>query len=189
MAGSLGRQSSKFVYLSRYSSFLGTVLQFILVFSLCGLPFIGVFFGKHGLLSDVFYCYGYGFIFIFLFCFFISYVYSFRLFLLLVGDCVGMRSGKIRRFYSIALIVMVGTFLKYLGSFILMEVNSLSLLESFIILFIQFFGCILGYYIWLSSSSTFASWSSSLFGGDFLVSTFYYYFMDVRSMFIFCLYR
>lgn len=190
MSGSIGRQSSKFVYLSRYGTFLGVILQFILVFSLCGLPFLGVFFGKHGLLSDVFYCYGYGFISLFLVCFLISYVYSFRLFLLLVGDCVGMQSGKMSRFYFISLIVTVGTFLNYSGSFIFMETNSLGLLASLILLFVQLLGCIVGYCLWATSfTSLFSRWSSSLFGGDFLVNSFYYYFIAVSSRFVFCLYR
>lgn len=190
MSGSMGSQRSKFVYLSRYGSFFGVVSQFILVFSLCGLPFLGVFFGKHGLLSDVFYCYGYGFIRFFLLCFLISYVYSFRLFLLLVGDCIGMSSGRVSRFYSISLIVVVGTFLKYAGSLVFMEVNSLDVFESVLLIMVQVGGCVLGYYLWLISfSSLFSSWSSSLFGGDFLVSLFYYYFINIRSRFIFCLYR
>nr|YP_010704133.1 NADH dehydrogenase subunit 5 [Plagiorchis elegans]WCO87343.1 NADH dehydrogenase subunit 5 [Plagiorchis elegans] len=190
MSGSMGSQSSNFVYLSRYGSFLGVILQFILVFSLCGIPFLGVFFGKHGLLSDIFYCYGYGFISIFLLCFLVSYIYSFRLFLLLVGDCVGMQSGNVSNFYSISLIVMIGTFLNYVGSFLFIETNSLSLLESLLVLFTQLFGCFVGYYFWLISfSSLFSSWSSSLFGGDFLVNSIYYNFLNISSSFIFCLYR
>nr|YP_009646087.1 NADH dehydrogenase subunit 5 [Plagiorchis maculosus]QBX99314.1 NADH dehydrogenase subunit 5 [Plagiorchis maculosus] len=189
MSSSLGSQSSNFVYLSRYSTFLGVMLQFVLVFSLCGLPFIGVFFGKHGLLSDVFYCYGYGFISLFLVCFLVSYVYSFRLFLLLVGDCVGMQAGFISSFYSIALIVVLGTFLNYCGSFIFMEINSLGVLESFLLLFVQLFGCLLGFYIWAIPSFLTSCWPSSLFGGDFLVGSFYHYFLEVSSSFVFCLYR
>jgi len=51
-------QSAVGVYLSRYCGPLGAVLQTLLILSLCGLPFLGVFFRKHELLRGVSYVFG-----------------------------------------------------------------------------------------------------------------------------------
>lgn len=43
------------VYLSRYTGRFGVFMQSVLIISLCGLPFLGVFFSKHGLFSSLLY--------------------------------------------------------------------------------------------------------------------------------------
>lgn len=53
-----GSQRSVGVYLSRYVGYFSVYLQSVLVISLSGLPFIGVFFRKHELLGPVCYLYG-----------------------------------------------------------------------------------------------------------------------------------
>lgn len=53
-----GSQRSVGVYLSRYGGMLGVYLQSFLILSLCGLPFLGVFFRKHGLFREMVYIFG-----------------------------------------------------------------------------------------------------------------------------------
>nr|UDU84952.1 NADH dehydrogenase subunit 5 [Orientocreadium sp. HS] len=192
MLGSLGSQDSKSVYLSRYFGLFGPMLQYVLVFSLCGLPFLGVFFGKHGLFSSVFYCYGCTFICFLLLCFTVSYMYSFRFFLMLLGDSLGMPWSYSSNFYSIGFLVLLATLLNYFGVVVFFECVSLSSFNSLLILILEFTGCMLGAMSWLGLarvSQSASTWSSSLWGGDLIVSWFYRSFSFFSSLFVLGLYR
>nr|UFJ44430.1 NADH dehydrogenase subunit 5 [Glypthelmins sp. LW2G] len=190
MSGSLGGQDSKFVYLFRYGNLFGPLLQFVLIFSLCGLPFIGVFFGKHGLLSLIFYSYGGIFLIVLLLCFLLSYIYSFRFYLLLLGDLVGTSFGYLSNFCLIFNLVLLSTLLNYVGCMGSLETVSLGVADSAIVLFIQLFGCFLGFVLWgYTPMLGFSFWCSSLGCSDYFINIFYRYFSWVSSFFVLCLYR
>lgn len=79
MSCSGGGQDCRGMFSSRYSGLRGICAQGVLVLSLCGVPFVGVFFGKHCLLGGLLFRFSLVRCFLLLFCFFLSYVYSFRL--------------------------------------------------------------------------------------------------------------
>lgn len=111
MSHSGGRQSSVGVYSSRYVGNYGTLLQVVLIFSLCGLPFLGVFFRKHGLFSGFCYCYGPGIGMLIRIAFLLSYVYSVRLSLILLRGCRGLNRGYSSCFLLIGGLSLLSTFL------------------------------------------------------------------------------
>lgn len=191
MSGSLSSQDCKSVYMFRYKGLFGAIAQFVLVFSLCGLPFLGVFFGKHGLLSLVFYSYGLVFLFVLLACFTLSYIYSFRFYLLLLGDCLGRLFGFLSNFCMIAGLVILSRFLKYGGFFLLPEVVLLGGWQSFLVFFIQVFGSMVGFFLWFNMFVRDYSllWSSCLGYRDYVVSMFYSMSLKISSFFVLCLYR
>lgn len=108
-----GSQRGVGVYLSRYSGVYGVVLQLLLIFSLCGLPFLGVFFRKHGLFCSFLYKYSLVSLVGLLVGFFISYLYSTRFALLLFRRVGGLTFGYASSFILIGLISFFGTIIKY----------------------------------------------------------------------------
>lgn len=126
MCQSGSRQSSVGVYLGRYSGVYLPVIQRFLVLSLCGLPFLGVFFSKHCFFSGLLGVMSLGGCLLFLICLFLSYVYSVRFVLLLVGRVGGLRFGYFRGFMIICPLVVLGSVLKFLVSLGTVEVISLS---------------------------------------------------------------
>lgn len=107
MGSSGGRQRCVGVYSGYYTSRLGIFLQGLLILSLCGVPFLGVFFTKHALFSEVFYIYGLGFGLLVRLCLLISYVYSFRFVMMLTAGSGGLSRGYVSYF---VLIVFLGLF-------------------------------------------------------------------------------
>lgn len=126
MSQSGGRQSSAGMYKTRYTGVYGVLLQSLLVFSLCGLPFMGVFFSKHGLFSRLVYCYGFGFSLFLGLSFILSYVYSMRLSLLLLNGSRGLSRGYSRFFLTIVGLSLLGTLVNWFGSVIFEESFELS---------------------------------------------------------------
>lgn len=140
-----GSQSSVGVYFSRYSGVYGVLVQTLLVLSLSGLPFLGVYFRKHCLFSSFMYSYGLGVGLVLLGGFFLTYVYSMRLVFLLVGMGGGLGSGYSSRFLMICLVCLFGSLVKFFGGFVFYgEELGLSEGASVVLLFIQLSGCFLG---------------------------------------------
>lgn len=108
-----GRQSAVGVYLSRYVGSFGSFLQVLLILSLRGLPFLGVFFSKHGLFSELLYIWGRGSFFLLCFGFFLTYVYSVRFVLMLLKGLGGLSLGYSRGFVLISLVSFLGTLLNF----------------------------------------------------------------------------
>lgn len=125
MSSSSGSQSSVGVYRGRYSGIYGVVGQTVLILSLCGLPFLGVFFRKHAFFSRLLYIYGGGFLILLLSCFFISYIYSIRFLFLLLRLGGGLSRGYSRGFMLVSMVGFLGTLLKYIGGCMLIEVVSM----------------------------------------------------------------
>lgn len=132
------------VYLSRYVGGYGVYLQSLLILSLCGLPFLGVFFSKHVLFSRVSYIFGGGYILLLSLGFFISYAYSFRFVLLLLKGLGGLRLGFSSWFLLVSMLGILGTIFKFFGIFGLGEDVALRCFFSMVMLAIQIFGCLVG---------------------------------------------
>nr|UDU84928.1 NADH dehydrogenase subunit 5 [Glypthelmins quieta] len=190
MSASSGSQASKAVYLSRYGSSFGGLVQLVLVFSLCGLPFLGVFFGKHGLMPGLLYSCNSFLVCVLFLCFFLSYIYSFRFYLLLLGESVGLSVGFFSSFVLVFGLSLLSTFLNYGGSFLFLEYSCLGSLSSIMFLMIQVFGLFVGGILWYYCfQSRGAIWSSSLGGSDFLVLLVYSWFLQASSSFLLGFYR
>lgn len=172
MGQSGSSQRSVGVYLNRYSGVFGAVLQGLLIVSLCGLPFLGVFFSKHGLFSEVSYLYGGGRVFILLFLFFLSCVYSIRFMLLLTQGGVGLSLGFSSSFFIISILRFLGSVLNLLGACVFDEFVSLVRIWSVCLVCLQVLGCLVGavVYFWESYNPI---KESTLCGGDCLVNSVY----------------
>lgn len=126
MGQSGSSQSSVGVYLGRYRGRFLPLVQGFLVLSLCGLPFLGVFFSKHSLFSLLLYEGGFGLVFICFFSLFLSYVYSVRFVLLLLGSVGGLSFGVSSLFLVVCPLVFCGGVLNYLGDLLGLEVVRVS---------------------------------------------------------------
>nr|QEG55052.1 NADH dehydrogenase subunit 5 [Echinostoma miyagawai]WCK11547.1 NADH dehydrogenase subunit 5 [Echinostoma miyagawai] len=188
MGQSGSSQSSVGVFVGRYSGNFLPILHGFLVLSLCGLPFIGVFFSKHLLFSGLLYSLGTGFVLLFLFCLILSYVYSFRFVLLLLGSLGGLSSGYSSFFFIICPLVILGTFLNYLGGMFILEDVSMGSFFSSLILVLQVLGCLLGYFFYFYFMGV-GRWSSVLSGCEGYVSMFYYNFVCLSSICVVSFYR
>nr|QAY80540.1 NADH dehydrogenase subunit 5 [Paragonimus kellicotti] len=188
MSQSGGSQSSVGVYGSRYVGAFGSFLQSVLVFSLSGLPFMGVFFSKHGLFSVVSYCYGVGFLLFFWLAFFLTYVYSVRLGLLLLKASSGLSSGYSSAFLSVSGLCLLGTFLNWVGVVLFDENFGLNMWWAGIMLLVQLFGC-LGGWLMFGGVNVGVLWSSLLWGSDCLVSAFYGFFLCLSEVSVLSFYR
>ena len=144
MSASGGSQRGVGVYLSRYIGIYGIVVQFILIFSLCGLPFIGVFFRKHGLFCCFLYNYSVFCLFLLLLGFFISYVYSVRFALFLFGAVGGLNFGYSSSFVLIAMISFFASLVNYMGSCLFIELYELRRFWGFGFSLLQLVGCLFG---------------------------------------------
>lgn len=149
MSLSGGRQSSVGVYLSRYSGFYGVLMQVLLILSLSGLPFLGVYFRKHCLFSSFLYSFGLGAGLLLMCGFLITYIYSMRLVFLLVSLGGGLRSGYSRRFLMICLLSLVGRLFKFFGGFAFYgEDLGVAVGASVLLLFVQLLGCFIGFLLY-----------------------------------------
>nr|BDB04295.1 NADH dehydrogenase subunit 5 [Fasciola gigantica] len=188
MGQSGSSQSSVGVYLGRYSGRFLPLVQGFLVLSLCGLPFLGVFFSKHSLFSLLLYEGGFGLVFICFFSLFLSYVYSVRFVLLLLGSVGGLGFGVSSLFLVVCPLVFCGGVLNYLGDLLGLEVVSISWFGSLIVLGVQGFGCLFGwllYWCWMGKGV----WSSVLWGGEGYVSLVYSWFGFISEICFVSFYR
>nr|YP_010505942.1 NADH dehydrogenase subunit 5 [Paragonimus skrjabini miyazakii]UXE35014.1 NADH dehydrogenase subunit 5 [Paragonimus skrjabini miyazakii] len=191
MSQSGGSQSSVGVYGSRYVGLFSSFLQSVLVFSLSGLPFMGVFFSKHGLFSVVSYCYGVGFLLVFWFAFFLTYVYSVRLSLLLLKVSSGLSTGYSSIFLLIGGLSLLGTFLNWVGLVLFDESCGLSRWWGGSMLLVQVLGCLVGWMLF-SGFELFGKgvvWGSLLWGSDCLVGWIYSVFLCLSEVAVLSFYR
>nr|AEE60482.1 NADH dehydrogenase subunit 5 [Clonorchis sinensis] len=145
MRSSGGSQSAVGVYFARYSGVFLVFLGALIVVSLCGVPFLGVFFSKHGLFAEVCYL---GKISLYPFLslgFVLSYAYSFRLVLLLVGSLGGLSFGYFKGFLLVSLTGFVGTAINWWGISGSSVVVELGVLNSVVLLLVNLAGFICGY--------------------------------------------
>nr|YP_008994165.1 NADH dehydrogenase subunit 5 [Metagonimus yokogawai]AGN12767.1 NADH dehydrogenase subunit 5 [Metagonimus yokogawai] len=151
MSLSGGSQSSVAVYFSRYGGVLGVYLQTILILSLCGLPFLGVFFSKHGLFGEIGYIFGWGYLCLVFLSFVLSYAYSIRLVLVLLSSVGGLSSGYSSGYVLISVLSVLGTVVNAVGSWgVLAETSGLGCFLSGSMLLLQLGGGYLGWLMFVS---------------------------------------
>nr|WRW53962.1 NADH dehydrogenase subunit 5 [Strigea falconis] len=189
MSSSGGSQSLVGLYVLRYSSVWVVFLLSFVIFSLCGVPFLGIFFSKHFFLSCLTSSV-WNFILVALvyFCLSISYAYSFRLVLLVCSSVRGLSSGYYVPFIFVVLFVLIGSLCSWLcyGCFEL--IVELSYFVSFVFLLVQFFGFLVGYLVFLLSCDS-SFWWSLLCGSDSLVGFVYSIYSRVVSLSLVAVYR
>lgn len=112
------------MYSSTYLGWWGTFIRSFLVFSLCGLPFLGVFFTKHYFFCCSLFRYSLFFVVWLFLGFFLTFAYSFRFFMLLLGDKWGLKVGLSICFYMLTFVVFLGSILNFLIRGCLEEVFS-----------------------------------------------------------------
>nr|AYH51361.1 NADH dehydrogenase subunit 5 [Alaria americana] len=189
MSSSGGSQSSVGVYMSRYGGVYGNVLLVFLVFCLCGVPFLGIYFSKHFFfLLLVGGSYNVFLVSLVLVGFFISYVYSFRLSLMVCSGVRGISLGYLVSFLFVSFFVLVGTMFGWLVFGQFEEYSCLSFFWSLLFLFIQVCGCVVGYLIY-SFSLVGWFWQTMLFGSDSLVGLFYSLYSDLVGFSFLVIYR
>nr|UFQ89108.1 NADH dehydrogenase subunit 5 [Rhodobothrium cf. paucitesticulare DJM-2021] len=170
MSGAGGSQASNCVYMPRMYGSWGLFGLFSIILGLSGVPFIGVFFTKHFLLTTFSSSLN---VFLFSFtllCVFLSYFYSFRLCSVLSSLQTSIPSGVLFSFSSGLMVyfwLMINCFIA--GS--LDEVTGLGLISSSWLISFQLVSCITAYAAY--SSTLLSNWSSSIFGCDNIVEACY----------------
>nr|NP_066240.2 NADH dehydrogenase subunit 5 [Taenia crassiceps]AAG13180.2 NADH dehydrogenase subunit 5 [Taenia crassiceps] len=185
MSGSNGSQASNYVYNSKLYGNWNMFSSFLVILGLSGVPFIGVFFTKHFLLSMFVNVTNLSVNLLICLCMLLSYLYSFRLCKILVNvECSS--SFGVMYYFNSGLIVILWLFVNYYVFFLLDEVVLVSSCYNLLLLFFQ----ILSIYLCIKiyDSNLISTWSSSLFGCDNLVEFFYLGFYSVLNwlnMFLF----
>nr|YP_010231378.1 NADH dehydrogenase subunit 5 [Apharyngostrigea pipientis]QSV37708.1 NADH dehydrogenase subunit 5 [Apharyngostrigea pipientis] len=189
MSFSGGSQSSVGVYMVRYGGSYCVVLLVFIIFSLCGVPFLGIFFSKHFFFSSlVGSFYNVFLVSLVLFSLLLSYAYSFRLSLLVCSLLRGLPFGYFISFLFVGLFVLLGTIVSWLVFGCFEEYVCLSSFWSLSFLLVQIIGCFLGYFIYsLRCDSSF--WWFILCGSDSLVGLCYSFYSYVIGVSLVALYR
>nr|BBJ70613.1 NADH dehydrogenase subunit 5 [Benedenia seriolae]BBJ70625.1 NADH dehydrogenase subunit 5 [Benedenia seriolae]BBJ70637.1 NADH dehydrogenase subunit 5 [Benedenia seriolae]BBJ70649.1 NADH dehydrogenase subunit 5 [Benedenia seriolae]BBJ70661.1 NADH dehydrogenase subunit 5 [Benedenia seriolae] len=117
----------------------------ILVLFISGLPFLGVYFSKHVLLTSSWESANIFFILILNICFICTYIYSMRLFLLLSKINTSQNSGFTSTYHFSAPILVISCIINFFYSCCNEEIIILDSILSFYILCLQFFGLFLGW--------------------------------------------
>nr|QWV61009.1 NADH dehydrogenase subunit 5 [Euryhaliotrema johni] len=145
LAGSYSSQNKHSLMNYHYNSNAGWLFTSLLVLLVAGIPFNGVFFTKHLLLSGEVYqsnLFVLGGLF---YCVYLSYLYSGRL-VFLISPVVGGLSNSIHNvFYLGSFCVMLCSVANYWLSSVLVESNELDILSSVLISASQLFGLYAGF--------------------------------------------
>lgn len=108
MVSSGSRQSGVDFYCLSRVSWLGCIVNIVLISFLCGIPFLGVFFTKHLFIGFCFHVRGVLFVFFLVVGVFLSNVYSIRLALTLLSEGGGLNTGNYSCFFYICGYVVLG---------------------------------------------------------------------------------
>nr|UEC44184.1 NADH dehydrogenase subunit 5 [Taenia caixuepengi] len=185
MSGSSGSQASNCIYSPVFYGNWNIFSSWLVIIGLAGVPFIGVFFTKHFLLSQFINIVNVSVSCIIMFCVFLSYFYSFRLCAILYNFKCSCSFGVLF-FFNSGLMVFFWLFLNFYLFFTLDEaVHSLVFISGLLIVF-QLVSILSALYYY--DKDFLSTWSSSLFGCDNLVELCYekfYSLMFTLSMFIF----
>nr|BDI27942.1 NADH dehydrogenase subunit 5 [Cylindrotaenia sp. MN-2022] len=186
MSGSSGAQSINCMYAPRLYNNWGVFGLFSVVLGLSGAPFIGVFFTKHLLLCSFGGVANVLLYIVVFFCVFLSYFYSFRL----CGILVNLSSGSVYGvmfFFNSGLIWVFWLSVNFFFGNSIEELNSLGVISGVLLVALQLVCVIVAYYFYCSCLMS--NWSSSLFGCDTLVESFYNIYSYAVSLFVGCYYR
>nr|YP_010702836.1 NADH dehydrogenase subunit 5 [Ogmocotyle ailuri]WCO09242.1 NADH dehydrogenase subunit 5 [Ogmocotyle ailuri] len=190
MSTSGGSQNSSGVYVSRYLGLYGVVCQAVLIFSLCGFPFLGVFFSKHGLFSMFLYNYNVVCLGLLLTGFLISYIYSVRFSLLLFKGVGGINCGYLSSYILISLVCFFSSLINFCGSVLFLEYSELSSFWSLGFVVLQLLGCVTGviFFVWNFGVGG-CKWNSLLWGSESLVAYAYSIYLRMSEVCFFSFYR
>ena len=178
MSGSGGSQARNCVYSPKFYGNWGIFSLFSVILGLSGVPFIGVFFTKHFLLSTFRTALNYILLGAVLICVFISYFYSFRLCRILLNYKFRLVSGVLFSFGS-GIIVFCWLLINFFVGGSLDETWRVKSNLSILLIAFQFISCLTAYFCY--SRVYFSYWSSSLFGCDSIVEKFYRWFYGIQS--------
>nr|UFQ88460.1 NADH dehydrogenase subunit 5 [Rhinebothriidae sp. DJM-2021] len=170
MSGTGGSQASNCMYMPSLYGNWGVFSLSSLVLGLSGAPFIGVFFTKHFLLTNFNLCENWILTGVTFGCVFLSYFYSFRL----CSIFVSLQNSSTAGVYFVSgagMLVYVWLLVNYYIANTLDEVTSVGNFSSALLLLFQLISCLTAYFLF--DSNTISNWSSSIFGCDNLVETFY----------------
>nr|YP_007889809.1 NADH dehydrogenase subunit 5 [Taenia twitchelli]BAN15641.1 NADH dehydrogenase subunit 5 [Taenia twitchelli] len=185
MSGSSGSQASNCVYSSSLYGNWNILGSFMVILGLSGVPYIGVFFTKHFLLSSFINVINVSVNLLICLCMFLSYLYSFRLCKILVNTSCSSSFGMLY-FFNSSFMVILWLFVNYYLFFLLDEVVLVSNYYNISLLLFQVFSIYLCIKIY--DSIIISNWSSSLFGCDNLVELLYssfYSLLNLLSLFLF----
>nr|QED55513.1 NADH dehydrogenase subunit 5 [Taenia hydatigena] len=185
MSGSGGSQASNCVYSTKLYGNWNLFGCFLVILGLAGVPFIGVFFTKHFLLSEFTGVVNLISYIIICFSVFLSYYYSFRLCAILFNFNCSSSVGVLF-FFNSNLMVFIWLFINFYLFFLLDETVFLGVSSSIMLISFQIISFFL--ILKLYDSNFISNWSSSLFGCDNLVEMCYqlfYHTLDLLSIFFF----
>nr|AFJ94661.1 NADH dehydrogenase subunit 5 [Hydatigera taeniaeformis] len=176
MSGSGGSQASNCVYSTRFYGNWNLFSLIIIILGLSGLPFIGVFFTKHYLLSSLMGVVNVFELTLVLICMFLSYFYSFRL-CVVITNLKSSNTFGVLFFYESGLIACGWLFINFYIFYIMDESIGVGLVLSVMLLLFQLVSWAVSFLIY--DSNMFSLWSSSLFGCDNLVEVCYKIFYHI----------
>nr|YP_003434415.1 NADH dehydrogenase subunit 5 [Taenia pisiformis]ADC52495.1 NADH dehydrogenase subunit 5 [Taenia pisiformis]QQY84934.1 NADH dehydrogenase subunit 5 [Taenia pisiformis] len=185
MSGSSGSQASNCVYSPVFYGNWSIFSSWLVIIGLAGVPFIGVFFTKHFLLSNFINILNISTCCIVMLCVLISYLYSFRLCSILLNSKCSCSHGVLF-FFNSGLMVFFWLFINFYLFFNLDEVVYSRVLINSNLIFFQLLSILIATLFY--SNNFLSSWSSSLFGCDNLVELCYssfYNLMSYLNMFLF----
>nr|BBB87232.1 NADH dehydrogenase subunit 5 [Moniezia sp. MN-2015] len=186
MSGAGGAQASNCVYGSRLYSNWSIFSLFCVILGLSGAPFIGVFFTKHFLLTNFMVGYNIILVVFVLSLVLLSYLYSFRLCVILVSIKSSVVLGVLY-FFNSGVIVYIWLFVNYFIFFSLDEKVLLNNIVSGSLLIFQLVS--VGVVWFMYNSLILSKWSSSLFGCDNIVELCYSLFFKIINVVSFMFYR
>nr|YP_010350545.1 NADH dehydrogenase subunit 5 [Capsala katsuwoni]UOK11869.1 NADH dehydrogenase subunit 5 [Capsala katsuwoni] len=166
LSSSGSNQINSGLYSGIYQNYFSSLLPCLLILFVSGLPFQGVFFSKHYLLSINSYSFNPLFLIGLYLCVFLTYLYSFRLFFMVSNIFSGQSSGFQTSFFFLGGLVIIGCLFNFILSYNLEEFLPLFVVFSGVVTLSQLLGLLLSI-LFNSNKSTY--FSSLLFGQDFLV--------------------
>lgn len=187
MSSSYSGQKFIGVFPASYVDFWGCLVRSVLVFSLCGLPFLGVFFSKHCFISFLWGgCFRFS-LFVEMLGVFLSYVYSFRFFLMLLGNSCGLGVGFSKDFVLLGGLIFLGTLVKWVLFGVLEEIVCVGKKERFLLILLQTLGLSVGSLIYVGGLKFGVAYR--LFGCDSFVDCLYNFYEKLAWVIGFVFFR
>nr|YP_010947759.1 NADH dehydrogenase subunit 5 [Azygia robusta]WMH04206.1 NADH dehydrogenase subunit 5 [Azygia robusta] len=192
MSSSGGSQGSKGVYLCRYTGVYSCLVHLVLLCSLCGLPFMGVFITKH-VLASYSASAGSGFLY-FLVCsgVVLSFAYSYRFAFLLLDLVGGLSLGILCGFSIYGFMGVVPLVINYVGSYCLCGFEeSVSVFWGVVFLFfyIHLLGFLVGAVFYLYAFRGLGLWGFIVGGCEVFVGLMYSLYAILCDLCYFSFYR
>nr|YP_010939814.1 NADH dehydrogenase subunit 5 [Megalobenedenia derzhavini]WLG31377.1 NADH dehydrogenase subunit 5 [Megalobenedenia derzhavini] len=161
-----GNQINSGLYSSVNQNIVSSFLPGVLVFFISGLPYLGVFFTKHLLLGGIGLNSNLVLWIIVFFCVFLTYVYSFRLFLIICNLNYGQNSGIQSTYNFMSTILLLSCVTNFLLVGNLEEISYLTFINSLIILVVQGLGLYIGSFFYSNMNYNLVN---GFLGQDFLI--------------------